>query len=325
MMEKESIGIESLKDMHSEFLEVADCVLKGDEKIKVMENFTKFLDSNLGKKYYDSFSKLINDNKYENDIIPTTFLSCRTSNCFIVNGVGILNEGNGINREWCPNNQIDSITQVIFSSTLVARDLYQGDKHIPFFKSYKTDPFESKFFFYCSRLPRFNIDEHVTYHQKLSNHVVIMHKGYFFKIDVVNDKNQIKSLEQIKKAILEILRIAENRKNNELNPNFLQGFDRNEAAKLFSYMENDPNNKKILELIASCSTIFCLDDEYTDSMNNIKEIVYANNRWHDKSCLIISKDNNISYYLDETKVYGVGSALALELITKKMDNIMTFY
>ena len=90
-------------------------------------------------------------------------------------------------------------------------------------------------------------------------------------------------------------------------------------------MENDPKNKKILELIASCSTIFCLDNGYTDSMNNINELAYANNRWHDKSCLIVSEDNNISYYLDETKIYGVGSALALELITKKLDNIMTFY
>jgi len=145
--------------------------------------------------------------------------------------------------------------------------------------------------FGTTRIPKWKRDVLLTYPE--SRHVVIMHRGNFYPLDVlVESQGQLQPLPepQIKNTIEKIL--ADSKKSPTAPPlGVLTSEERNTWASLHgSLTSHSPVNVQSLSVIDSSLFIVCIDDEKTASLEDFsRELLHSDgtNRWFDKAIEII--------------------------------------
>jgi carnitine O-palmitoyltransferase 1 len=163
--------------------------------------------------------------------------------------------------------------------------------------------------FNTTRKPGAEIDE--LYHVEKSDHVVVIHKGSFYKLNFVHADSYLNAAE-IKKQIDEILNAKSDETSCEKFISSLTGLNRSKWAKIRSEHFSTGINKESLDEIENATFVVSLDDEPfifdldsspSEYGNYGKQLLVGNgiNRWFDKSFnLCVGKNGKAGLHADHT-------------------------
>ncbi|XP_054005673.1 carnitine O-palmitoyltransferase 2, mitochondrial [Hylaeus anthracinus] len=158
------------------------------------------------------------------------------------------------------------------------------------FKAYPLDMSQYHNLFNTTRLPKIEKDE--IYQNTSARHVIVMRKGHFYSIDVLDENGYIyepKTIANCLKSILE-----NNRPANECPIGVLTTAERNLWANTRTHL-SEIGNQDLLKKIDSAVFMMILDDVClgTDYNKLVGTFLHADgtNRWFDKSfSLIVTQD-----------------------------------
>ena len=174
--------------------------------------------------------------------------------------------------------------------------------------------------FSTTRVPGVEQDRLIKYDSKESRHVVVLHKGCFYKLNVFspNTMQQLSAL-QLFHAFEGIINSTDTASEAETLLPALTAGNRTEWAQIReSYFEQDRHNAARLEAVESAIFVGCLDDvsveAFTDQGCNLM-CGNCHNRWFDKSFnLVITKNAKAGVNAE----HSWGDAPALAHVTEMM-------
>ncbi|XP_047346502.1 carnitine O-palmitoyltransferase 2, mitochondrial [Vespa velutina] len=158
------------------------------------------------------------------------------------------------------------------------------------FKAFPLDMSQYPYLFNTSRIPQLGKDK--IYHDATGRHIIVMCKGHFYTLDVLDENNYIRQPSEIAASLKSIL--EDNRRFNEYPISILTTLERNKWASVRLHLMNI-GNENILQKIDSAIFILILDDNHIGEDPNKLQKSYLHgdgtNRWFDKSfSLIVTKD-----------------------------------
>lgn len=163
------------------------------------------------------------------------------------------------------------------------------------FKAFPLDMSQYEGLFGATRIPELNKDR--IYRNVNTKHLLVMRKGNFYAVDVLDDEGNIESPNVILGRLKQVLH-DRTIVDAEHPVGCLTAANRNVWANLRQHLCNiNSQNAKSLELIDSALFCLCLDDEIRFDENNpvplIKNYLVGDavNRWFDKSVSVfVGKD-----------------------------------
>ncbi|KAK0173491.1 hypothetical protein PV328_006680 [Microctonus aethiopoides] len=161
------------------------------------------------------------------------------------------------------------------------------------FKAFPLDMSQFINLFGTSRIP--NIEKDTLFHDNTSRHVVIMRKGYFYSMDLLDKNGNIRTPLEIATSLNTIMN--DPRKPNPSPVGMLTTANRSEWATARKHLENIGNND-IFNKIDSAAFIFIIDDDCveTDYHKLLRLFLHGDgtNRWFDKSFSLIMAGDGVS-------------------------------
>jgi len=140
-----------------------------------------------------------------------------------------------------------------------------------------------KTLFSTTRIPGETTDSHFT--TPHSAHVIIIHRGHYYRLTVLDDKRNILSYDTVHRGILSILDSP--RTNNQSAVGTLTTLPRRKWAHLRRHLiAIDPGNENNLHQIESALAVFIIDqNRYENDSQMFKHLFLGDhhNRWYDKS------------------------------------------
>ena len=140
-----------------------------------------------------------------------------------------------------------------------------------------------KTLFSTTRIPGETKDFHFT--NCHSSHVIIIHRGHYYRLTVLDDNRNILSYDVLRQGILSILDSSTT--NNESAVGTLTTLPRRKWAHLRSHLiAIDSGNEKNLHQIESALGVFIIDqNQYENDSQMFKHLFCGDhyNRWYDKS------------------------------------------
>jgi len=173
-------------------------------------------------------------------------------------------------------NQFDIAAHVIMKATKLHLEI-KNEIFSPILHQQKTDPTAPimfspedmtswKYLFASSRIPHKDVDRNFTDHD--SKHVTVGVSGRFYKIQVLNHKDQlIVDLKTLSKVLWKIHRLA-TEKPKPISPAILTTLPRNEWADVRNYIQLTEKNADFLTTMESGIFHVCLDTTFSDYDNN---------------------------------------------------------
>lgn len=168
----------------------------------------------------------------------------------------------------------------------------------PLLKMAPLDMSQYKNLFKSTRIPHENLDEIKKF--ETSSHVLVMFRGRFYKLNVLDQNGDILNYTEIQKAVENIYQDAKSKPYNHDSVAWLSSMERNDWAAARKILIQNPENATSLQDIDSAIFNLVLDDTLTEELSfDVKSIDAASkiflwgdgaNRWWDKS---------ISYILTE--------------------------
>lgn len=143
------------------------------------------------------------------------------------------------------------------------------------------------------RVPGIESDKIVHYDDVNSNHIVVMHKGSFYKVNVFF-RDRMMNAAELQNQLQEILDLKPTASSTEQNLASLTAWNRTKWAEVREKFFSDGINKESLDAIESAAFVLSLDDEpYIYDLDSSpkdyghygKQLLVGNghNRWFDKS------------------------------------------
>jgi len=147
-----------------------------------------------------------------------------------------------------------------------------------------------------TRIPGKTKDYHLT--ETNSSHVIIIHRGHYYRLNVLDNNRNILSYNTLHQSIMTILNSK--KKINRLALGALTALNRRKWSKLRSHLiDINHQNEKNLHLIESALGIFIIDENrYQDDTLMFKNLFCGDSllRWYDKS---------LQFILNEADCFGI--------------------
>lgn len=190
------------------------------------------------------------------------------------------------------------------------------------------DMSQYKKFFRSVRIPRVARDEFkLAKFDKKNNHVVILHKGNAYKIQVTNGEGAIY---QSKDIGLVIETAFQTEKNEGENVGVFTTAKRDVAADVYDQLMISKVNADSLETIADALIVISMDEESDTSEEAIENLMLnGGNKYYDKTIqVIITKKGELGYSIehssvDGTTIFGVISHVNDGLSGKSVERLHT--
>jgi carnitine O-palmitoyltransferase 2 len=175
--------------------------------------------------------------------------------------------------------------------SISAKALAIGSK----FHAFPLDMSQYDSLFNSTRLPRRNRDE--IQRVKFAKHIVVAHRGHYYKVDVADDNENPLPEEQIYARLKAIE--ATNAAPAQVDIGWFTGDNRDQWTDARITLERDPLNKHSLETIDTALFVVCLDTDTDIHVDNSEGVNKASmqfmaqdiNRWWDKSFQVIFSKN----------------------------------
>ncbi|WP_172370126.1 choline/carnitine O-acyltransferase [Sporosarcina jiandibaonis] len=161
-----------------------------------------------------------------------------------------------------------------------------------------------KKFFRSVRIPRFERDEfRLADFDKRNNHVVILYKNNFYKVNVTNDEGAIYQSKEIAGAIEKVFQTE---KNEGANVGIFTTATRDEAAKAYDELSASKINAENLRAIADSLIVISIDEDSNNSQEAIENLMLnGSNKYFDKTIqVVITKKGELGYSIEHTAVDG---------------------
>jgi len=153
-----------------------------------------------------------------------------------------------------------------------------------------------KTLFSTTRIPGKIKDFHLT--ESNASHAIIIHRGHYYRLNVLDDNRKILSYNTLHQSIMTILNSP--KKINRLAIGALTTLPRRKWAQLRSHLiAIDPRNGKNLHQIESALGVFIIEqNQYKNDSQMFKHLFCGDsyNRWYDKS---------LQFILNETGDFGI--------------------
>ena len=161
-----------------------------------------------------------------------------------------------------------------------------------------------KKFFRSVRIPRFERDEfRLAEFDKRNNHIVILYKKNFYKVNVTDSEGAIYRSKEITVAIEKVFN---SEKSEGINVGIFTTARRNEAAKVYDELSVSKINAENLQAIADSLIVISMDEESIDSEEAIENLMLnGTNKYFDKTIqVVITKKGELGYSIEHTAVDG---------------------
>ncbi|XP_034944753.1 carnitine O-palmitoyltransferase 2, mitochondrial [Chelonus insularis] len=174
------------------------------------------------------------------------------------------------------------------------------------FNAFPLDMSQYLSLFGTTRVPALGKD--IITHEKSSRHIVVMRKGHFYSMDLLNTDGQIRRPIEIASCLNTIMK--DTREPNQCPLGVLTTADRDDWSKIRQHLVAI-GNENILKKIDSALFVFILDDEdkvETDYNKLIRLFLHGDgtNRWFDKSfSLIMANDGTAGINFEHSWGDGV--------------------
>ena len=157
--------------------------------------------------------------------------------------------------------------------------------------------------FSTARIPQRNIDllrspispiNPTSAHEK---HVIVLHKGHIFSLDVITDTGETKSIDELEAELEHILILGNEKVRDGEAVGWLTTMNRDEWADARDILRNiHPRNKVFIETIESALFVLCLDDFSPEKLDDrFRAALHGDgkNRWFDKSFQFVVSKNGM--------------------------------
>ena len=203
-------------------------------------------------------------------------------------------------------NSIAKYHCTLRDSQLSPDGIQLGKKFIPL------DMSQYKNLLYSTRIPEKGIDRiQQPENGQEPNHACVLHKGHFYKVQVLDHDKIPLSVNDINNQLQAILTDARQRGNNKLPICSLSLTDRDLWAENRQKLVSIGQNQQVLDDIDNAMTLLVLDDFVNKSPSEALEVSVAgpsNNRWPDKSfSLIVNGDSSVGLTFEHA--WGDGAAI----------------
>lgn len=176
--------------------------------------------------------------------------------------------------------------------------------------------------FSSTRIPRREKDDlKITKNQK---HIIVLHKGNMFSIDVYKDSEEIKSFLEIKKDLEYIIASSKTSKNNEIG--IFTAMNRDKWADTRDKLLKISNrNNKALKKVEDAIFVLCLEDESPESLEDASRMMLhgnGKNRWFDKSLqFIVLGNGEIGVNIEHAGMDGSVMSRFIKFISEDIDKV----
>ncbi|MBO1911095.1 choline/carnitine O-acyltransferase, partial [Microvirga sp. 3-52] len=161
-----------------------------------------------------------------------------------------------------------------------------------------------KKFFRSVRIPRVERDEfRLAEFDKRNNHIVILYKNNFYKVNVTNREGAIYQSKEIASAIEQVF---QSEKNEGANVGIFTTARRDEAARVYEELSVSKINAENLQAIADALIVISLDEDSNHSQEAIENLMLnGSNKYFDKTIqVVITKKGELGYSIEHTAVDG---------------------
>ena len=157
-----------------------------------------------------------------------------------------------------------------------------------------------KYIFNSCRIPRKNSDTFRIYDPSVHKHCIVASRGYFFKVDVVDDEANPLPYNVVVDRLKMCEAMAKEQEENGIPKlGWLTGCDRDFWASARSQLleEGGPAMRDALKIMESGAFMICLDDVYPKTLSESNSIFWNGNgkwganRWYDKSIQLVCNAN----------------------------------
>ena len=161
-----------------------------------------------------------------------------------------------------------------------------------------------KKFFRSVRIPGFGRDEfRLAEFDKRNNHIVILYKKNFYKVNVTNSDGAIYQSKEIAAAIEKAFQAE---KTEGENVGIFTTAGRDEAAKVYDELSVSKINAENLQVIADSLIVISMDEDSINSEEAIENLMLnGTNKYFDKTIqVVITKNGELGYSIEHTAVDG---------------------
>lgn len=311
------------------------------DKKETLKKFLEWVEPLISEQEYHHACKLVND--YINDPISDKLheiLIERASNknsswlidwwikyCYLITRGPVTPQNNApmmfVANHFKDYNRLEIVSLMIYAIVQVYLELKNNnnlinDQQFNQKKHYSLD--QLIYLFASMREPYHEFDQYWSF-DKISNFVVIMKNNVAYKLPVLDENNQLYSLDRIYSNLKKIANVD---LSNDIGFNFIScATDHDEAKKLLEEITINEQNLKSYDDLKSAIIIFCIDDwENETAKLAIKNFINNKtfNRFHGKSLLInIDKLKNVIMCAEHTMVDGGTEIYLMSRISKLFD------
>lgn len=181
-----------------------------------------------------------------------------------------------------------------------------------------------KYLFHACRIPKLVQDSYKIYDPSQYKHAVVVVKGHFFRLDIVDPAtDEPLSLSSLETAIEECYRQAQGR-GPAVELGWFTSSNRDDWARARSELlqVGGPEIKAALEALESGAVLICLDDDCVTSRNEVAEKLLHGgqsgfNRWFDKSIqFVVSKNGKAGLVGEHSMMDGMPVVQFADHVTK---------
>jgi carnitine O-acetyltransferase len=178
-----------------------------------------------------------------------------------------------------------------------------------------------KKFFRSVRIPRVDRDEfRLAEFDKKNNHIVMLYRNNFYKVNVTNSEGAIYQSKEIAAAIENAFQAE---KNDGENVGIFTTAKRNEAAKVYEELSVSKINAENLQAIADSLIVISMDEESDNSQEAIENLMLnGSNKYFDKTIqVVITKDGELGYSIEHTAVDGTTIFAVISHVNDGLSNV----
>lgn len=180
----------------------------------------------------------------------------------------------------------------------------------------------------------------LSYHSQ-SRHITVAYKNYFHKLQVIDDKGNITTPDEILRQLLNVC--VQCSGLNGYPFGVLTGEPRDSWAKTYQRMQRDPNNKESIKVIEESLFLVCIDrpnrpvnvhrTRAVTAIPDVEDLVHterltaaglqmlhgnytnAGNRWHDKTIqFVVGPDGEVGLTYEHSPADGPPIAAMMDFI-----------
>lgn len=142
---------------------------------------------------------------------------------------------------------------------------------------------------------------------RYAKHIVVMHKGEIFTIEIENREQELLPIATIRKQLDAVCEIARKCENTD-KVGYFTTSNRDEWAENYQRLEKlSKRNERNLDLIGGALMVLCLDEQTFDDLEVLSPALLHNrgvNRWFDKLQVIVGTDGNAGFNMEHTPIDG---------------------